>query len=1005
MRGVILALMPLLVLLLASPAVAQLVACPTSWPAEHAPWNYTLAPRLSNGVTIIDAVMATPSRLIVSLSNATLLLYDVNASSPATLEAKLASKLYLREPVHLVSVAPGLVAGVGSIASAGSSIANMLALLAPCGPGCINAWSFAALDSGIVLVYKPPLHNYVAVVTESGSLYNVSVTHPNVINNVVHLEPLGSIVEGAEPLLWCGEVHYGYMVWWGGGNGTIGVYDYAGRLVWNATGYRPLAAYYDPVIPAVVAAAVDQQGVLHVLVFTPYSHTPADIRVGIQAKKALIVEGEHRFSLIVYTEAPSPRLLRLDFGVDPGGVVLGYRLVWSIPLPGRVLLLRFLGGSPCAPRYILAATVDKNGLVTLHLIRVTDGRILWNLLTGITADQASTLHYSSGWLTAVADQAIILVNVDALARPLYAVPIGVTIEAPNGTLRYVPFNATLTCIAGSCRGLNYTVSVQQPRSTVVLLPPGVYRVLYASPAAGIVRATLTVLGRGACSWHMPDPGAVVTVKLRRLTICAYSVGDPYGWGFGRGPVPNATVKVTSPFGYHAFTYTNASGCAALLAPPGNYTIMVAARGYIPTYTRVDLVNDTTVKLWLRPICARVRIDVVAADLRRPLPNATIIVTSPSCKACIARVQPGTWILLPPGNYTIYAEAKYYRRVVVNLAVPPLNRSISLEKKLVLQPALYTTLIVLELQAPLHKNATVYLSLTRVADGITQTMTLREPLPANTRTVKLPLRLAWGEYTASITVPLHKPAKVEFRVPTPKPIMVKLSVVRYRLVVETIDAAVGRPVTVKVVASTVGYKTSFTSGTPVELPIGNYTLTIRAPYYHPVTRKINLVSDTTVRITLQPILYTVQVEVYLGRKKLANTTVTVTGRAFDGLFVNKTLVTGKDGTAIVRLVAGNYTFTAYYPVRSMLMHVVVKGVKRVFISHPTTVRIEVPNTPIIILVHLLPYLVIAIIAVIVIAIFIAMRRVIKERIRKLREALAEKLGRAPEEYGEELEDIF
>ena len=992
------------------------VLCPEVLPVAYTPYNYTLHPSLVQGASILDALPVDKGHVLVALSNSYLLLLP----APRGLAQREIQNPVPRDMAYtrlvvdrLEPVRPGFAAGYGGLAKD-----TVLFGIGLCGRECINAWMLSAFDSKIILAYMPQLYTptgkplkRLLVLTASGTLYVLDPLHPNLILGVRQTLPsnlTGGSVERAEPLVSCNGMFYGIVEdVLSGGSHVLVVYNYYENHSWIvARGYQLLDARYYPGLSLLVIAGLDQQERLVLILapgYNPSLSTVRELNV-TSVGRALIVPGSNPIRIVAYLTAPQPRLQLIEYNATKR------KILWSIPLPGQLNLLSFTSGS-CNPDYVLAAVTDGQGRLTLHLVRLSDGRHLWILLVGVSADNAVALHYAYGWFTAATTDTIHMVNVEKLLTPLYAVPLAVRVIYPNGTSAYVPFTANITCVAGACRdvfeGQTLIVRNTVEGPTTIALPPGVYRVDIVSKYAGRASEYFKVLNRGECRIAALDdpPGLTINISFTRVRICVWSAGDPQGWGFDRGPVANATVRVASDFGLYETVSTGSDGCASLDLPPGVYNVSVYAEGYRPASTTLK-VNTTpvTYKIVVKPYCARVKVEVYAYDTRRPLRNATAYVSE---GPTVVAVKPFMPFYLPPGNYTVRASAPHYLDASQRLTIPRRIRGPTVETvKLALKPRLYNTLIVLVLEKPLHRNATAYIMLTRSADGVTLTFTVHKMIPAKAKTVRVLLKLPWGTYRAKLIVPLHQPTTISFTVPSAKAITVKLRVVQYKLLVRTIDIASGRPVRVKVVAVTAGYRTTFYSGTPVTLPLGNYTLTVEERFYRRIVKKIILNHDMVVTLNLAPVTFPVEVRVYLQRKPLRNVTVSVVGTAFDGVKVNKTVRTGKDGSAIVQLLPGNYTFTAYYPVHSMFATVTFTAVKKVAVTGTTTVRLIIRPSPILYILHFLPYILLTLIILIISAIFFALRRTIKERFRRLREALAERFGGAPEEFGEEgLEELF
>ncbi len=1009
-------LMLLALAALAVKAAAVVTLCPEILPVEYAPYNYSIVLSLPPGVTILDALPVDTHHLLVALSNNRLLLLPLPAGleQRTIMNPKVYDIVYTRLPVDkLVPLKPGFAAGLGGI-SEDSTVFGV----GICGPTCINAWMLSALDSQTVVTYMPEIYTptgrplkLVLALTSTGTLYVMNATRPNLLVETTPTLPAslnGGRVVSAAPIVSCNNVFYGIAEDVEANNvDNILVYNFALNESWLvATGYRLLDTRYYPSSGLIVIAAVDSQGRLATLLAPAYNPSNSEVaETGISGvKDALIVPGSLPIRIVAYLTDPQPRLVMLEFN----STKKSYRMLWSIPLPGQLALASFVG-EPCRPEYLLAAVVDNAGRLTLHLVRLADGRHLWVLLVGVGADEAKALHYAYGWFVAATSNTIYLVHVSELTAPLYALPLAFAAVYPNGTAVYMPFTARITCIAGMCSSVltRPLVLVNERNSTITIaLPPGLYSIEAVSPYAGRAPpAVFKILDRSECTIAaVKDPGLTLNVTLAQVRLCVWSVGDPQGWGFGRGPVPNADIILVSSFGLSEHLTTGQDGCVSTNLPPGDYNITVYAPGYRPA-TETITVNGTHVSYVIRlhPYYARVRISVYASDTRQPLRDARVYISSGSVTV---HVKPFTEFYLPPGNYTIRATAPNYLEASTRLVIPVLTGPAVRDVRVTLKPRLYNTLLILVLEKPLHRNATAYISLTRMADGVRLSFTVQQMIPAGLKVVRILLRLPWGSYQAKLVVPLHRPTSINFTVPTSKPVTVKLSVVQYKLLVRTIDVAAGRPVRAKIVAVTAGYKTTFYSGTPVILPLGNYTLTVEGKFYRRVVKRIVLDRDLVVTINLQPEMFPVEVRVYLQRRPLSNITVTVVGTAFDGIRVNKTVRTAKDGSAILRLLPGNYTFTAYYPVHSMFATVVFTAEKTVTITGTTTVKLVIRPSPILYLLHMLPYILILVIILILAGIFFALRHTIKDRLRRLREALAERFGGAPEEYGEEeLEGLF
>ena len=1016
MRRTIALLMLLMLVAVAIRASAVTTLCPEILPVEYAPYNYTLKLSLPPGISVLDALPVDEHHLLVALSNNYLLLLSL----PSGLEQRVILNpqphdiVYTRLPVdRLVPLKPGFAAAYGGISK--DSIVFGVGL---CGSTCINAWMLSALDSQAVMAYMPSLYTptgrplkLVLALSSTGNLYIMNATHPNVLTNITQTLPeqlRGGIVVRAVPIVSCSGVFYGVAedVEENGAHNIL-VYSFGANESWVvATQYRLLDVRYYPALSDIAIAAVDPQGRLTLIIaaaYNPLLRTNITTRIS-SVERALIIPGSQPIRIVAYLVTPQPRLVMIEVNLAKKS----YRILWSVPLPGQLALYSFIG-SQCNPRYLLAAVVDEAGRLTLHLVRLSDGRHLWVLLVGIAADAARALHYAYGWFTAVAGDTIYLVHVSRLAAPLYALPLAFAAVYPNGTIVYTPFTARITCISGLCsRVVTEPLILDNSRggTITVALPPGLYRIEATSPYAGSAPTQLfRILDRSECPiTAVKDPGLTLNVTLARVKLCVWSIGDPQGWGFGRRPVPHAIITVVSSFGLRETLSTGPDGCVVTDLPPGNYNVTVNALGYRPA-TETITVNGTNVTYTIRiqPYYARVAVSVYAADTRQPLRDARIYVSE---AGTAVSVKPFTTFYLPPGNYTIRATAPNYLEASLRLTIPILREPVTKNVRIMLKPKLYNTLLILVLEKPLHRNATAYISLTRIADGVRLAFTVQQMIPAGLKVVKILLRLPWGSYKANLIVPLHRPTSVNFTVPTSKPITVKLHIVQYRLLVRTIDVASGRPVRLRIVAVTAGYKTSFYSGTPVILPLGNYTLTVEGKFYRRVVKKISLNRDLVVTINVQPEMFPVEVRVYLQRKPLSNITVTVVGMAFDGIRVNKTVRTGKDGSAILHLLPGNYTFTAYYPVHSMFATIIFTAEKTVRITNTATVKLVIRPSPILYLLHMLPYILMLVIVLIIAAIFFALRHTIRDRLRKLREALAERLGGAPEEYGEEeLEGLF
>ncbi len=989
------------------------IVCPNVGRASHVPYNYTLGPLAPPNANITAAIMLTSDKLLVAYSDGSVSL--ITAPSPDgsyRIVRNATIGVYIE---RFTPVSANLVAGIGyTLGAPAPSVNPVVVFFQACGPGCLNIWGTYAVERQPVLVWYslnpnlPPSERvemlYTAVLAGGAKTARVlTVATPEAPNLVAAVRdiPLTYQVYRAQYVSWCNQVHYGVVIEdydpnAGNATPTLLLYPDPGGVTTLAAGYHMLAASYQPSLAQLTIYAEDVDATrLYLLIRTAASESATVYATSLPAPTRVVPIDTYtgRYALLYYAQ-PAPMLRYYNF-TDPARP----QLLWSIPLPGQATLIKPV--EECNPSHLLVVVKDEEGNLLALLVDINTGRLLWDYLLGVRADAATALHYTHGWLVASDGSNIYLLRVDKLLTSLYLVKFGVYLGGVPA-----PFTLTLQCIAGSCTTVDLLRSGYRVEGYGVLsvaVPPGLYAYNVYSSKAGVHHGLFKLIGRGECRLlPYTDPDIVIRVPLYNVTVCVESSGDPQGWGLGKGPVPGAEVVLHAVFGYEASGATNKTGCATLRVPPGNYTLLVKARGFYPLNESIEIKRPRVIRVNLNPIPIYYRLAVYAWDTREPVRDATIIIRDERTGR-YATVKPFEKIALPPGNYTLIASAPLYREIRRTITVEPVHAPVEKTLTLYLYPREFTIEFIVHLQMPLKKNATLLVTLARISPTRTAPVTIHEPIVAGSEIVKFKLKLYWGVYEAKLVAPLHQPAKVVFEVPKQTRVEANLSVVQYKLRIIAIDVVTRHVVKALVRAETVGYRIEFETGKYVSLPIGNYTVTIIAPFYQPVRKKIILDHDIDMRVMLNPQLVEVKVKALIGRNPLKNATVYVTGKSFNGIHVSKQLRLDDKGEAVTRLMPGNYTFSVYRLVHTLFLTFNLTAEKRVEITKSTTVTLEIRETVLLLLIHILPYLLIVLLILVGIVIFMVARRALRERIRKLREAIAERLGgRVSGELEEELE---
>ncbi len=908
---------------------------------------------------------------------------------------------------ELEYVAPGIIGVKAEPESAGSGINYVAAILGVCKrpKPCLVLTRYLASKTEVIGIYGVPggrYHGDYAVFYANGVIY-VFGSKPNLID---HELELGQGITRVYRLKTCG-IYSGFLV--ALSNSTLILLnrdlEVRARLNLNYTSiYNVYLDLYTSTLYIVGSkdGGVEVASVL--LLRKPVINT---IHVSSTApQNAIIVRTSKGLMLLLYYRVGGAGLIE-GYVLSPGSV----KLRWSIPLDGA-LTAAYPIYKACTADRILLVYYSANGVLRLQVLDPNNGVLMSVPLWGLPLANATVLHFTEGWLVAGNETDVYLVYVPLMLHTLYAVPIGLQADGIR-----VKYNATIQCLYGACISLPVIRIVDARGLYWVALPPGTYRVTYVS-SYGIVERYFHI--PSTCelmSSVVNDPPllqfpSTATIKLLNVTICVESVGDPQGWGFGRGPVANAILRIvrTDVGLLVAQNTTGSNGCTTLVLSPGEYRVSVSARGFKTTSTVIIVSeNRTRFTIRLEPLTLLVVFNVLAADTNQKLDAKLLI----SCCGRSIETSASRKILLPIGVYTVQVRARLYepKRVILNVTIDEILRH---EKKPLiltvrLAPARFNVAIRVILQSTFKANATLSVTFQRLKPVMSPPVTYKYIIPAKHREVVVKASLIWGTYSVEVIAPFHQPVKINITVPTATMPTVKLQVVRYRLTVRAIDAATSKPVTNGVVeiSGPGGFKLKVPLGSSTLIPIGNYTYVVEAPHYKRKSGKLNVNHDTVLIVKLQPLRVRLQVLVYLGDKPLPNITVNIVGTSFNGLRVSKTLITSKDGRAVATVPPGTYTISAGYKISSLFLTLTLNATKKVTVDDkPMQVKLQIPSTLLLLVIGILPYLVLLVVVIVVALLLFLLRKRFAESMRKLREALVEKLGAGGfgEEEGEE-EEIF
>ncbi|AEM39472.1 hypothetical protein Pyrfu_1615 [Pyrolobus fumarii 1A] len=965
----------------------------TLCPGAHTPT--VLPPHLSSVELsgIVDDAVVTLDKLVVAFTNGTIGLYTLEGQPLFITDAGVIID-------RLVPLAPGMIVGIGHTPQA--TVDNTIVILKICGPECIVINGIYSLHSEPIYIGMDP-EGKIIVVDVAGYVYTFSGSSvtPKVerIWNVTN-------VAWAKLITWCGRWGWGiaYNVYSGGNDGNVAILlqRQSDNKITLLDGYKAYDAAYNVYTATlyVLAARPDADNLYLVIWQTGYEPSVKPTEISAPSKAWIVQNRGTVLAVLYYTSAEGfPTYTLQAFDITSGEP----RLLWSIPLPGE--LQRLYAIPACNPRYLLVVARDNNDNLVAYLVDAVSGRPLWNMLVGITLGQAEALGYNEGWFTAKSGSKLYVMKVASLLKPLYAVEFGVLLDG-----RPVPYNITITCLGGECRGVLTRYGYSLDGFAWILLPTGTYRVEYSSVYAGVYNITIRVLPPNEClARHVHDPPSVIEVKSVNVTICVYGAGDPQGWGFAKGPIKGAEVKLKADFGFRRTVITGNDGCVSLKVPPGRYNVTVSAIGYKECSKELVVGENNEpiiVNFELEPLLKSVSLNVYALDTRQPLRDASVTIIDESTKRKgVAKAF--EVFMLPPGNYTIIVTRPLYQPRTVKVEIPlSTTRQEARRIPVYLPPQEFTVELIVHLQMPLKHNATMQLVLTRLEPVKAMPIRVERPIPAGETSLRIKVRVIWGYYEVRVSAPLHKTAILTMDVPNTLRLHVNLTMVHYNMRVIAIDALTRQVVeNAKVIAETVGYKAEFPAGALVSLPLGNYTITVEADYYKPGKRSVILNQNTELKVLLEPVEVPVTIQVKLGKRPAPNATVEIVGVAFNGISVTKRITTDDKGVATITLMPGNYTARAIYRINIFFLSMELVKEKSFEVEKSVNVDIVLPESPALIIMHLLPYLLIGSILVIVALVFIVARRALRERIRKLRESLAERFGRTPPGIEEELEELF
>ncbi|MCE4617622.1 MAG: hypothetical protein F7C32_03455 [Desulfurococcales archaeon] len=255
------------------------------------------------------------------------------------------------------------------------------------------------------------------------------------------------------------------------------------------------------------------------------------------------------------------------------------------------------------------------------------------------------------------------------------------------------------------------------------------------------------------------------------------------------------------------------------------------------------------------------------------------------------------ILLPPGIWDATINIEYYEPAMIELT-PSLNQTVSLN------PILYNLTITME--DPLGSNPPLNLTITNEELGSQATITI-----ANETQVQLPI----GTYILTLHHPSYTTQTKEIEIPTTSSVLFLLERKNFTLTISLRDPDLDTPLGDIHVSlqGPVSQNTSIsgTAKAQFTVPCGRYNLTIWGTYYNRTTLQIQVQSNTSLNITLQPITTDLVIVVY---DKLTLLPITATvdleyQMPAKGAVFYEFNVTG---SALVKVRPLNYTITATSP---------------------------------------------------------------------------------------------
>ncbi len=990
--------------------------CPYLYPVPTLPYA-TLHYQFAN-TSITDAIV-TQGYLLVATATGSIQLYPIrNITYSVDVGSVTTPQLITFTMPDLVDIkfdyiAPGIVGLRARPAGATAGYKYVSGVLKLCEKPklCLVLTHYTASSSTLIGVYGLPKGAYKGdfVAFYKNGLIYILDKRPNVLDNIIDLN--GTIV-GVYRLTRCNSDLVGFLLMLG--NSTFIVLNPSMRIVTsfklNLT--RLYSVWFDPFtsLTYIVGWANESVVIATILAASKPLISIERIRVPAEPKLATVIGTSEGPLLLLYYSSPSHLEAWLLGSRSP-------RVLWSIPIDGELLQFYPLREFCLTNKMLLV--VGFYGSVRLQLLNVNNGVLEWVPLAGLPLDNATILHFSEKWLIAGNGHDLYLVYIPLLLKRLYAVPFGLLIRGYVGTP--LSYEAIISCLYGECIGLPEIRVVGAKGIVWLALPPGVYRVVYVSVYGVYERYFMIPSECKLASFNSIDPStpplqssppSIAYVRLVNVTICVWSAGDPQGWGFGRGPLPgaNVTIERVDAGLVVASSNTGINGCLTLPLAPGEYRVYASAPGFHSKTTSIIVTpNTTSFSIYLEPLTIPVVFNVIAADTNQKL-NASITL---SCCGKTALVHSGTRVLLPPGFYEALVKASMYNpeRLTLNITLETIRehgrRPLIISTRLT--PRLFNVAFRLLLAFPLRKNVTVVVTYQRLYPIRSPPITKQYEAKVSGREAIITDRLVWGKYRVTIKVPYHLPAEINITIPSPKVYEVRLQIVKYRVVIKAVDSMTGKEVATgtAILRGVGGFSLKVPLGTPVLVPLGNYTYIIQAPHYQRLTGKLIVTRDVELRVALHPLKVPVDIAVYLGDKPLPNVTVNIVGVAFNGIHVSTSKNVSRFGRASVRLMPGRYTFSTGYVASTLFLRVALNTSKTVDIDDkPVAVELRIPPSIILVLVGILPFLLFALIALIVTILIIVLRKRFTEGIKRLRESLVERLGARG--YGgeeEEEEELF